>query len=217
MSGTGGRKTTKGSCEEPKGLRNIRAFITADALLAAILLVWAQLWIQPSLQLWGRFYNPACGNIGDWFDRFNSSVGFGIAWTYFAVLLALSALAWAGWKTLATPERKTSDTAIGLFAASLVMGLINVIQSFFMATFKLFTDRLIFESLVPDGLKWFLLMIIPIVWLSIWGVCWLNDRKLPRWVFRCRLWRYLPWYIESVILLIAAVFASLLFLGYWVK
>lgn len=208
----------KEKCKEPKGIRNIRTFVTADALLAAILLVWAQLWIQPSLQLWGQHYNPACGNIGPWFDSFNNSIGFGLAWTYFAVLLALSALAWAGWKTLATSESKTADTAIGLFLASLVMGLANVVQSFFMATFKLFTGRLVFESLVPDGLKWFLVLIIPIVLLSLWSAHRLDKdgnpprrlcrrlRCLYRWLFRRPLpWYLEPWYLEIGMLALAGM------------
>ena len=73
---------------EEKGLRKLSTFITANALLAAVLLVWAQIWILPSIQLWGKYYQPECGNMPLWYSPFNLSVGVGLAWTYFAVLLA---------------------------------------------------------------------------------------------------------------------------------
>jgi hypothetical protein len=217
---------------EERGLRKISTFITADALLAAVMMVWAQLWMQPSLQLWGKHYQPECGNIGGWFHSFNNSIGFGLAWAYSAVFLALLALAWSGWKTLSTPESKTPDTAIGLFAASVVMGLINVAQSVFSVTMKLFGGGLIYQPLDFELGRWFLFLIIPIVVLSVWGALWLNKDckyskykyptnwlcKLPwclyHWLCRFLPWwsfKYLPWWLEVALILIAAGFALWLY------
>jgi hypothetical protein len=41
----------------PQGLRNIGVFITADALLATVLVVWAQIWVQPFAQMWGSWWH----------------------------------------------------------------------------------------------------------------------------------------------------------------
>ena len=172
------------------GLRKLSTFITADALLTAILLVWAQLWIQPSLQLWSKNYEPGV-EIGRWFDSFNSSAGFGLMWTYSAVFLALLAIVWAGWKTLAICESKTPDTAIGLFSASLIMGLANVAQSISSLAIKIFKHWYVFKPLDFEWANWFLLLIIPIVGLSIWGAHWLKKGgKL----------KYLPWCLEIIVI-----------------
>ena len=178
-----------------RGIYKLSTFITATSLLVVVLLVWAQLWMQPSIQLWGRFYEPVSGSIGEWFRPFNESIGFGLSWIYFAVFLALFALAWAIWKTLATTESKTPDTAIGLFAASIIMGLLSVSQSFFMATMKFIQGGLIYESFYSQWLRWFLLLAVFIVGLSIWGGSkFKEDGK----------YKYLPWLLEIIIIAIAA-------------
>ena len=179
-------------------IRKFSTFITATSLLVVVLLVWAQLWIQPSIQLWSKWYEPELGitrYLSD-FSPFNYSVGFGLSWIYFAVFLALFALAWAGWKTLATHENKTPDTAIGLFAASLVMGVMGVSQSVFTATLKFCKGKPIYESFKFEWLELFLLVAIVIVGLSIWGAHTLDKYK--------GRWEYLPGKLEVIIIVVAA-------------
>jgi len=97
-----------------KGIRKLSTFLTADALLAAVHLVWGQLW------LWPRQTDI------QW------TTGFGITWTFGAVLLALIALGYAVWYSLINKGDKsdeTNDLSIGLFGASVIMGIINVGQS----------------------------------------------------------------------------------------
>jgi hypothetical protein len=185
--------------DEGKGLRHIRAFVTADALLAAVLLFWAQQRTAPSLQLWVKYYQPEFGNIGKWFDPFNETVGFGLLWAYFAVLLALLALAWVGWKTLATSQSKTPDFAVGLFAASLAMGIINVSASVFSVIVKYLQGGQIYSPLHFEHSPWLLLFVLIlalfIVGLSIWGARTLEKKG---WC------KYLPWQIEAIFIAIAA-------------
>ena len=91
------------------GLRKVSAFITADALLAAVLLVWAHLWVVYPPTVWQHF---------------------GLAWTYFSVFLALAAMAWLLAKTVFRASvESTPDLSLGLFMASLEMGALNVLQS----------------------------------------------------------------------------------------
>jgi hypothetical protein len=103
--------------EEHRGLRNVQTFITADALLAAVLLVWGQFWSGQEIP----------------------TSMYGAAWTYCSVFLALAALAVVGWETLRTGSRPTPHVAIGLFAAALEMGALNVFQSMFKVILKLLT------------------------------------------------------------------------------
>lgn len=146
--------------EKPKGIRKLSTFITADALLVVVLLVWAQLWIQPSIGLWYKWYSPdQATKMPPWFDVFNFNVGIGLAWTYFAVFLALLGLAWAGWRSLEKASDKAPALSIGLFAASVAMSIINVSQSVFSVTIKLFkrSTMAIYQPLELSWLPhWFL-------------------------------------------------------------
>ncbi len=167
-----------GQNNEVRGIRNIRAFITADALLAAILLVWAQFWIQPSIQLWVRDYGK--GEFREILDTFNFNVGLGLGWTYFAVVLALFALIWAGWHSLAKPSDRAHDIAIGLFAASAVMGVLDVLQSFASIIKKLTISGMSIYKPIPLsdvlprpwGAPCFIIVLgLLILGLSLWGAC----------------------------------------------
>ncbi len=113
----------------PIGLEKLSIFITADALLAAILLVWAQLWVAPKMEL------------------SYLSAGLGLAWTYSAVLLALVALAWAGWRSLEKPSDKTPALSIGFFSTSIVMAIVDVFQSVASILRKLWGNVSIYKSL----------------------------------------------------------------------
>jgi hypothetical protein len=194
---------TTGKCEKPEGLRKIGTFITADALLAAILLVWSQLWIHPSVELFSRFYQPGCGNVGTWFDTFNTSVGVGLAWSYLAVFIALVALASAGWRSLVGSGGETPDFAIGLFAASITMGAIEVFSSFVIVSLKAIQGAWIYKALLesPPPLQrvYVISMVLAafIIALSIWGAYVLNKKG---WC------KYLPWLIEGVVILGVAAF-----------
>jgi hypothetical protein len=183
-----------------KGLRKISTFVTADALLAAILLVWAQMWAQPSLQFWLREYGKC--NPDSMLSWFNFNAGLGLCWTYLAVFLALLALIWAGWKTLVTHDGDTPNFAIGLFAASIVMAALDVGQSFVIVGVKLIQGLPIYE---PFELSSCLLWISPllaalIILLSLLGACALNKKKC----------RYLPWKIELIIILISGAIGAYL-------
>ena len=157
-----------------KGIRNITTFVVADALLAAVLLVWAQLWIQPSLQLWGKWYLPELAKMPDWFEPFNISVGIGLAWTYAAVFLALVALAWAVCHSLAGNDAIPRGAFV-LFIGSLTMGGLNVLQSFGTTTCKLLTGHPVYETLFNLSGNFFYCFVcaavvlgIIIVGLSMW-------------------------------------------------
>lgn len=104
--------------EQNGGLRNVQTFMTADALLAAVLLVWSQLWLGPEIP----------------------TVKYGLTWIYWAVFLALAALAVVGWETLRAGSKSTPYVAVGLFAAALEMGALNVFQSIFKVSLKLWTE-----------------------------------------------------------------------------
>ncbi|MGA3094078.1 MAG: hypothetical protein ABSD79_01665 [Dehalococcoidales bacterium] len=149
--------------DKNKGLRNIGIFLTADSLLAAVLLVWAQLWISPSIQLWARDFPRHLPN------AINLSAGFGLAWTYFAVLLALIALAWAGWDSLTNHVEVTPIAALVGFTGALSMTIINVMQSFAMAFFKTMSFSQIYE---PFGYSSRGGILFPI-YFTFWGFCFL--------------------------------------------
>ncbi|MBE9513161.1 MAG: hypothetical protein IMY77_03805 [Chloroflexi bacterium] len=176
---------------EPKGIRKLSIFVTADALLAAILLVWAQLWIQPSLQLWVREYGK--GEPAEILDTFSMNVGIGLVWTYFAVFLALVALAWAGWRSFTTEEKsernKTPDFSIGLFSASLVMAVLDVLQSFATNIKKLMMSGMpIYKPLeLPENLlhlkPWCIGVVIALgVLIIIFSILGAKSHKYKLWL-----------------------------------
>ncbi len=158
--------------EKIKGIRKISTFVTADALLAAVLLVWAQLWIQPSVRLWAAWYGREkltynSENVSEILQTFDFNTGVGLIWTYSAVFLALLALAWVGWCTLktssdkipATASGKTPALAVALFTASLIMAIINVFQSICSVAIKIF--------LLPNYSIWEPLSLSPCLVYSI--------------------------------------------------
>jgi hypothetical protein len=108
------------------------ALITAEALLATVLLVWAQLWAQSYVST-GLL--PTLRPTVTW-NVLLPTAEFGLVWTYAAVLSALTALGTTA-LCLALPNRATAeegnvrlpDVAVGLFAAGLQMSVLNVGQS----------------------------------------------------------------------------------------
>jgi hypothetical protein len=135
------------NCGSEKGLRNIRIFITADALLTAVLMVWAQLWMQPSLQLWTKNIYSDNGTFEKWFEQFEESAFFGLLLTYPAIFCALFALAWAGWYSLNNDKEKTHCVALWLFGTAIALAIINVIQSSISVLWKFFKGLPIFQPL----------------------------------------------------------------------
>ena len=196
-----------------KGIRNIGTFITADALLAAVLLVWGQLWRSPAIELFGRQYKgPGPDSMPPWFDDFNLNLGVGLVMTYSAVFLALLALAWVSWRSRTGQICDTPRTALGLFAASLTIAIINVTQSVSTVSMKLLPllvkERLIYE---PLTLGCFFMwstygLILAIIGLSIWGA-----HTFDKYKSGCKY--LLPWKIEATIIGIAGEFGLCLLRG----
>ena len=90
-------------------------FLTATGFLAAILLVWGQLWISAY---------PV--------ESRPETVYLGLIWTYLAVFVALLAFAWGGWSYLrmhCKQDFQVRGLPIGLLVAVLLMTGINVGQS----------------------------------------------------------------------------------------
>lgn len=153
------------------GIRKLSTFVTADALLAAVLLVWAQ--------IWQSLPRPAA----EWV------LGYGLTWSLMSVLLALTALAIAVLASI-TKEghdsaRIVPDLAIALFATSLIMGIFNVGQSFTMTLAKSVSGMEITESsIIPPAihqLGFSILLPVAFVWIlacSIYGVV---KRRYLQW------------------------------------
>ena len=155
---------------QPAGLRRVGIFITADALLAAIALVWGQLW--QAHQLPTQYY--------------------GLAWSSFTVLLALVALAIAGWQSITTRKDEVPAIAVGLFATALEMCILNVLQS--VSTTTLQSAGAIQPQFVPDAFfKVFSIVFICIlISTCIYGVRNLYEPKEDQgWQ------RYWPWLING--------------------
>jgi hypothetical protein len=157
-------------------------FITAAGFLAAILLVWAQLWI--------RTYD----------EKFRESlnVKLGLFWTIFAILLALLAFSYALFFQFLTGRgENVSGVALGLFAGSLIMALLGVGQSFTSVFIKLVCHLPLFEPLrVP---KWF-------TWLSIGLASALTAASIVaiycRWVW----WVLLGTVVVAIITVLSTVY-----------
>ena len=157
--------------EEIRGIRKISTFVTADALLAAVLMVWAQLWIQPSVRLWAAWYGKEQPEeVSKVLQTFDWNVGVGLIWTYTAVFLALLALVWVGYSTLRTLSDKVPATAVGFFMASVIMALINVSQSIYSVAKKLLSGSSIWEPLSLPSWWLYLEMaaVLGIVGFSMW-------------------------------------------------
>ena len=192
------------------GIWKLSTFLTADALLAAVLLVWGQIWMQSALQLWAKYYRPENGGMEDWFFEFNTSASAGFIFTYLPVLLLLIALAWAGWKSLTSSQKNRTPTfAIGLFMASLILGILNVMQSLLNVGIKLLkftlegpTNNLVFETFAPPELGWPSLVGGFILLLGIVLVPILGMHRLDKNIKQEGLIRdYLFWKIEILLVL----------------
>jgi hypothetical protein len=120
------------------GLKRLGVFVTADALLAAILLVWAQLRVHPSIELFIKLHTGE--QVANW-SNYNLAAVIGLLLTYPAVFLALLALAWAGWRSIEKSTDNTPPFAIGLFGASIAMAIINVAASVLSILMKLANIR----------------------------------------------------------------------------
>ena len=206
---------------EPKGLRKLSVFVTADALLAAVLLVWAQLWIQPFIQMWAEWYKiQDLTAVNDFLDVLVPNITIGLFWTYLAVLLALIGLAWIGLSFINNRNlQETPNIAIGFFLASLIMAILEVGQSVVSIFIKIVFIIQEFDWTISDqptlGIFhvttplpiWLMIILVVtafvIIALSIWGARWLNNNSK---------YRNLPWYIciAVIILVIVIVVVTLL-------
>jgi len=123
-------------------MRKLSIFITADALLAAVLLMWAQLWTTSSAQFWVQWYflnDTAQQEYRKLLERFDFNTGIGLAWTYIAVLFALLALVWVAYRSITQARlEETPKLSIVLFINSLAMTILNVGQSIISIIWKLF-------------------------------------------------------------------------------
>ncbi|MDO9334260.1 MAG: hypothetical protein Q7T57_07050 [Dehalococcoidales bacterium] len=173
-----------------KGLRNIGTFLTADSLLMAVLLVWAQLWVQPALDLWIVYYQVETQQVSEWFWEFNNSVSFGLILTFTSVLLAMIALAITGLEGLKTAgnAKTTPPLSLGLFASSLVLALINVSQSLVSVSLKFLNFNLskhegnsVFNVYAPSELPFRFIVISAflfiIIVLSVTCAVWSHEKK----------------------------------------
>ncbi len=169
---------------ERNGLRNVRTFITADAFLAAIVLVWGQLWATSEVPT--RHY--------------------GLAWTYLTVLLALVALTIAGFQTLRTRDDEARSrvhyVAVALFIAALEMGILNVLQSLF-TTSRLAAGGCGNPLDIEKPFLWYsLVFVIVIIVTCILGSSYLHKIESDR-TKSCAGWRACwPW-LANVVFVIA--------------
>jgi len=109
-------------------------FLTAAGLIAAILLVWAQLWISA--------YTPGVIPL---------SAGLGLLWTYIAVIVALTAFAWAGWSWLkqgGSEKFQVTGWPLALLVAAVIMTAVDVCLSVASVAFKLFAGKSLSEQLI---------------------------------------------------------------------
>ncbi|MFO7996189.1 MAG: hypothetical protein R6U93_03445 [Dehalococcoidia bacterium] len=153
------------------GIRKLSIFVTADALLAAVLLVWAQIWLN--------LPRPP----GDWV------LGYGLTWSFMSILLALAALAIA---VLASITREGHDSAgivpdlaVALFATSLIMGIFNIGQSFTMALAKSISGMPATQSpVVPPvthQLAFGILLLVAFGWILVCSIRGTTKRRYLWW------------------------------------
>ena len=98
-------------------------FLAATGFLAAILLVWGQLWVSTYA-----------------IEGVPATYYLGLAWTYLAVIVALAAFAWAGWswsRARFEEDFQVTGWPVGLLVAALIMTGIDVGQSIVSAAIKI--------------------------------------------------------------------------------
>jgi hypothetical protein len=183
------------SQKPPTGLHNLRIFITADALLAVIM-SWAQLWIQPYNQMWGTWYaKQDTGAVPDLLLKLKITLGIGLTWTYGAIFLALLALLWIVVMHIRNKLEETPDISLGLFIAALIMSILEVGQSAFNSALKTFLPSATFPAITTGVHLWLAILLfivaIFIIVTSIWGVKWIKEEIQTVKVIICK--KYVPW------------------------
>ena len=114
-------------------------FLTATALLIAILLVWAQ--------LWANTYTMYVTRAREFKYTLEETKGvdflanLGLAWIYLAILFALIAFAFAAWNGFIKGSIKIPSGAVAFLGASLSMTAVQLLQSFSSAFFKFWKDK----------------------------------------------------------------------------
>lgn len=146
-------------------MRDLRTFLIASSLLAAVLLVWAQLWERA----------PEGAE--------SYAVGLGLSWTLLSVLLTLFAMAWAGFASLREREddnsKRVPNLSISLFGASIVMTIYNVGQSCLSIMAQTASGKDISQSMIvplvggeerlPVFGMFLAIVLIVLIGLSIWS------------------------------------------------
>jgi hypothetical protein len=98
--------------------KNLRVFITASAMLAAVIGLWAQFWLN-------SIENTAEGT-------YNYVFGLALIWTFTGLIIDLLAIGYAAIGSLIiyrSNEAGVSDYAVGLFGTALIMTVFNILQS----------------------------------------------------------------------------------------
>jgi len=117
---------------------SVGAFLTAAALLAAILLLWLQLWERAVDR-----YKPKVTGCEE-ADKNKEEVkrefipGLGIVWTYLAISCALAAFACAACACWIHNSPNTiPKVAVGFLSTAFLMTVVNVLTSLFSTLLKL--------------------------------------------------------------------------------
>jgi len=150
----------------------LTTFLTATGFLAAILLVWAQSWLN--------IYETPC---------VTATVAIGLIWTYLAVVLAMAAFALAGWRWSEEKPKNFQVTGLpfGLLVSVLIMAIIDVGQSLFFTAIK-FVRGLPFHKPMPEletilqtyplySIIFVVLIAVFIILMSWWGA-----KKREAWI-----------------------------------
>lgn len=166
-------------------------FIAATGFLAAILLVWAQSWIN--------IYKP---------ETLPTTVGLGLMWTYLTVIVALLAFALAGLSWLREKRKeifRVEGWPLGLLVATLIMTGVNVGQSLFSVATKLFKgispDKPLMELTTFEARFWGIIVVsLVAAFIIVMSLRGTKKRKL--------------WIIEVVILFILGISVCILISGF---
>jgi hypothetical protein len=125
---------------------SVGAFLTATALLVAILLVWAPLWVntykiyKDRIREYSYYTAKERKNI-------ETGVSLGIAWIYLAILFALVAFSLTTWQVFSSGSKEIPLAAVGFLVASLSMAIVQILQSFLSAACKFWKGKVFDEPL----------------------------------------------------------------------